>query len=237
MPSAADFTIASCQATLFTPEAELAPSRFIARLLPTWVVRFDAEPVVIPLPDGVPREVPKVILESRDQFWRCEIASARINLFWRRQKNSAGAISLSQFHREAVPLLHEYQSFIDSRVQRLAAVVNRFVSQDEPAKFLARHFCQDRWLAAPFNRPESFELHSHKRFAVSEDLSVNSWVRNKTGRLTDNNSPIVVVEQDFNTIAEETERNFTPGEIVGFFEKATTEFDSILALYFPLERR
>lgn len=234
MAHAGDFSVASCQATLFTPDYELSPARFVTRFLAEWAARFDAEPTVIPLPDEVPKEIPKIILESKDRQWRCEVASARVNLFWRRQAVGV-QIGLPEFYQTALPLLLQYRDFSSCPIRRLAAVVNRFVVDDEPARYLARHFCQERWLAAPFNRPENFELHSHKRFQLIEGITANSWVRNKTGRLRDTNSPIVLVEQDLNTLAEETDRNFGETEIRRFFERASTEFDTILSLYFPAD--
>ena len=86
MPHAGDFAVGSCQATLFTPEADVSPTRFVTRFLGEWGDRFDAEPTIIPFPEGIPKEVPKIILESRNQQWRCEVASARMNLFWRRPR-------------------------------------------------------------------------------------------------------------------------------------------------------
>lgn len=235
MPHAGDFAVASCQATLFTPDAEVSPTRFMTRLLAEWTGRFDADPMVIPLPDGVPKEVPKIVLESRDHQWRCEVASARMNLFWRRPQTETVGIGLPEFYQTALPLLLQYRSFIASPVRRLAAVVNRYAVIDKPAVYLARHFCQERWIDAPFNRPENFELHSHKQFRLTDGIDANSWVRNKTSKLSDTNHPIVLVEQDLNTLAEDVDREFEEHEIRRFFEGASVEFDSILNLYYPAD--
>lgn len=235
MAHAGDFSIASCQATLFTPDAEVSPTRFMTRLLAEWTGRFDAEPTVIPLPEGVPKEVPKIILESTNRQWRCEVASARMNLFWRRPQTAGVGIGLPEFYQTAVPLLLQYRDFVACPIRRLAAVVNRYVVNDRPAEYLARHFCQERWLGAPFNRPENFELHAHKRFQLTDGIITNSWVRSKTGKLSDTNSPIVLVEQDLNTLAEEANRDFAEADIRRFFEGVSLEFDTILNLYFPAD--
>ncbi len=235
MPHAGDFSVAACQATLFTPDAEVSPTKFMTRLLAEWTGRFDAEPTILPLPEGVPKEVPKIILESKDGHWRCEVASARMNLFWRRPQTEAIGIGLPEFYQTAVPLLLQYKDFVASPIRRLAAVVNRYVVNDEPALYLARHFCRERWLDAPFNRPENFELHSHKRFQLTDGVTANSWVRAKTGVLTHTNRPIVLVEQDLNTPVEEVDRDFAEAEIRQFFDGVSVEFDTILNLYFPAD--
>jgi hypothetical protein len=105
--------------------------------------------------------------------------------------------------------------------------------------FLARHFCRDRWLTAPLNRPESFELHAHKRYTppTLPHFVINSWIRAKTGHLGQEPEriPIVLVEQDLNTIPEEaSSRDFSASDITDFLRTVPPELESILLLYFPL---
>jgi hypothetical protein len=119
----------------------------------------------------------------------------------------------------------------------MAAVLHRYAQHPSPGEFLARQFCQERWLSGPLTRPENFELHTHKTFLLAEKLRVNSWLRSKTGMATtrQENHPAVVVEQDLNTLAEEAgKREFTREEIERFFSAVVPEFDKILQLYYPL---
>ncbi len=239
MPRSDEFFMASCQAILFTPDEEVSPAKIISGLLPGWTSRFDGEPVVLPFPGGVPREIPRVILESRTGTWRCEIASSRISVFWRRTTEENTAPSLAEFFEEASQRLIEYQDFQRSRVGRIAAVLNRFSRVDSPGPYLARHFCQERWLTAPLNRPEAFELHAHKKYEWS-GFRVNSWVRNKTAELdspgAESRQPIILVEQDINTLPEdEPKAAYNPPEIRRFFSLIGEEFDHILKLYHPSE--
>ena len=210
----------------------MSSSRFTSQLLPGWSDLFDGDPFMLPLPDGVPKEVPKVILQSRSNEWRTELASGRANFHWRRVPGT-NVEGLSRIFEQLVPLLIDYRGFVDSRIGRLAAVVTRFVPQENPGSYLASHFCREEWLRAPFNRPGSFELHAHKRFTLA-DFAVNSWVRNKTGLLTEGqrSAPIVVVEQDLNTLAGE-QHDFDDGRIRQFYETVTTELDAILQRYYP----
>lgn len=236
--SAESFRLASCQATLFTPDEEMSAAKLLGSLVPRWLARFDADPLLLPPAEGLPREVPRFILNSSSGSWRCEIAPARVNLFWRRTETVSPALTpaLTQFFGDdATLLLNEYVDFLKARVGRLAAVLNRYASHASPGLFLARHFCQERWMKAPLNRPENFELHAHKRFRMGE-FHVNSWVRSKTGRVSIEGAsePIVLVEQDINTLQEETEiRSFNSDEVTRFFAAVSSEFDVILPLYYP----
>jgi len=237
--AAKDFHVASCQATLFTPEEAVSAVKLIKGLLPSWVSRFDQEPMVLPFGGEVPREIPRLILQSKDGARRCEIASERINLLWRKVSPDAPEPTLAEFYGDASLQLVEYQQFLGARVGRIAAVINRYAEHPEPARFLTRHFCDRRWGDAPLNRPESLELHAHKQFALGGRFIVNSWVRNRTGTvsLSGGSSAVVMVEQDLNTLHEEVpSRSYSDAEIRAFFDEAAREFEVIMRLYYPAEK-
>jgi hypothetical protein len=182
--TAQDFRLASCQATLFTPDEEVSSIKLIRGLLPKWTERFDAEPPSMPVADGLPRETPRLILESQSHVWRCQIASARIDLFWRKTIVDPSDITLDEFFRVAIQLLNEYQEFLGARVARIAAVLNRYAEHPTPGPFVAWHFCQERWFPPSHTDIESCELHVHKRFVLAEQFQVNLWVRSKTNALS-----------------------------------------------------
>ena len=98
-----DFRLASCQATLFTPDEEVSSVKLLKGLLPQWAQRFDADPVSVPAVEGIPREVPRVTFRSTSGAWQCNIASARIDLFWRKPRIETPEPTLAQFFTEAMP--------------------------------------------------------------------------------------------------------------------------------------
>ena len=81
-----------------------------------------------------------------------------------------------------------------------------------------------------------FEIHSLKRYDLTAEIVVNSWIRCKTGRRTDPDRtyPAVVVEQDINTLAELLAISNINSETRSlFFKTVPNEMDSILSQYFP----
>jgi hypothetical protein len=229
---ATDFELASCQASLFTPDEEISSSRLLKALLPVWGDVFDGEPTVLPAGAGFPKEVPRVLLVSKSGEWRCQVASSRLDMHWHR----AAAGPAGEFFFRAAELLTVYVKLIGTRVGRVAAIVNRYAYHDQPASFLARHFCKPRWNVAPLNRPEQFELHAHKTYRMAAATTVNSWVRSKTGIVaTDGGEqPAVIVQQDLNSlVGDAPNKSFAEGELRSFFEAVTMEFDQILELYYP----
>ncbi len=195
------FTLALCQASLFTPEADLDAGRFMRGLYPAWSEQFDADPTILPTMPGLPREVPRVTLQSRSGERKCEVAPGRINIAWRRVDAEHPIPAPSDVFTGMLQKLLEYLETTGVQAKRLAAVVSRYAVHPSPGLFLARHFCKEEWAETPLNRPESFELHAHKSFDMGP-FSVNSWVRNRTANLVQSGqeSPILSVEQDINTV-------------------------------------
>ncbi len=236
--TSSSFELASCQATIFTPDGDLAVSKVMKQLYPSLATLFDGEPTILPpVPEGAPLEIPRIILESTSHEWRCEFSPARVNVYWRRTKSTGECGALGDFFGNAVEILLQYAAQLSPRIARLAALATRFSPHEKPGLFLARHFCKDRWDKAPLNRPENFELHAHKRFTLTSGFTVNSWARSKTGKLSGDGDDklIVLFEQDLNTLLPEeaSKKEFGEAEIKKFFLAAAPELDSILGLYFP----
>ncbi|MBI2402156.1 MAG: hypothetical protein HYW06_03375 [Gemmatimonadetes bacterium] len=231
--TSSNFAIAQAQVVLFTPDEEISAAKLLKGLVVRWVDLFDADPLLLPAPDGAPRALPRLILRSKTGDWRCQVSSERLDVFWQRTGEAVPFPGLSK----ALSLLQEYRTFLGARVARLAAVLTRFAPAELPGLVLARHFCTQRWSTAPLNRPENFELHAHKRFMLGGRFMVNSWVRNKTATASSGSAgerSIVLVEQDLNTLAEDiASRDFSQDEIGAFFQAAESEFDTILGLYYP----
>lgn len=232
---AEQFHTESLDATIFTPDSALGGGRIYRELPKDWAGRFDGEPVILPTQQVMARDAPRVILQSAKQDWTCRIAAARADIRWQRSESGASKIpSLYDFFRDATQLFCSYREAFHVRVDRLGTVTRRYFLQENPGHELAQHFCKSEWLTTPMNRPEGFELHAHKCFQLTDELRVNSWVRNKTGELTGDGSPIIVVEQDINTRREDSEsHSFQNEDIQEFFSHSAEELDHILHLYYP----
>jgi hypothetical protein len=228
------FSVANVQVCLFTPDFTVSPKQVVLKLLSGPWADLAGEPMMLPSAPGLPRELPKLIVRDDNKGWQIEISDARLNVKWTRTAANE-AHECAQLLQDGQRYALEYMRVLQPQVGRLAAVVQRFATHPTPGLFLARHFCQERWSKAPFNRPESFEIHSHKAYAFASFV-VNSWVRCKTAKLAvgDLQEDGVLVEQDINTLAEQAaSRDFSQQQTSDFFGNVPREFAQILDLYFP----
>ena len=236
---AGQFELASCQATVFTPEGDLSVPKLLKTVVPGWLDVFDGDPVVLPHAEAIPREIeiPRLTLLSKAGAWRCEFAPTRLNIHYTIAAAPEPATpTISSFLDDCTTRFQEYQRATGARIARLAVVTTRYARHDTPGRYLAGHFCKPAWLSGALNRPESFELHAHKRFTMGGKFFVNSWVRSKTGTATiaGKTDPIVLVEQDLNTLAEDLPtRAFSAADVAEFYAAAARELDHIIAMYYP----
>ena len=130
-------------------------------------------------------------------------------------------------------MLATYRDRIEAQPTRVAGLTTRVSPNDSPGLTLSRHFCQERWFREPLNRPESFELHAHKAYDLS-GLPVNSWFRAKSGMMiaTNKKVPIILAEQDLNTLADAT-KLLDAQTVDTFFRSVPEELERIMTLYFP----
>ena len=228
---ASDFRLVSLLGVLFSKIESFSFSRAM-RAMGGLSTLFDSEPTVLGEMPGMP-DVPRLLYQSSTGEWRANIGPARCDVFWSKPDSSTETLLIADIAAKIHDVLQQYRSAAGVGATRCALVATRVAAHARPGVFLARHFCQERWMTQPLNRPASFELHAHKQYELS-GLALNSWLRAKSGvmkRAQKDDAPIVLIEQDLNT--SEKDDIITDDSIRRFFQIVPGELDQILGLYFP----
>ena len=226
---------ASVQVTLFISGFSFSTSQVLKTLIDLGAEIFDGDPTVLPLPPDAPREIPRILFQNQKKSMKIEVSPMRVN-FFRNKVADDDFIVANDFILMAAGFLKGFINKIGAKCGRMAAVINRVAFKDKPGTEIASHFCKQKFIAAPLDRPTDFELHARKTYEFSS-VPVNSWVRIKTSQVQLGSGilrSVVFAEQDINTLAELMDsKAFNEQEQSQFFESVYEEFDSILKLYFP----
>lgn len=236
MLRACDFSTVIFQATIFTPNiSAFSTPKLLATILGKYAQIYDGPVQALPLPEGAPPEFPRVILQSNDGVFKLEAYPTRINSF---STQSIGIkVNSEDVFNSCVEVLEHYVREVETSVDRIALVLTRVFKIEKPAQSLIEKFCKPDLQNTLFGNSESFEIHNHKQLQI-ETFSINSWIRCKTASLTfpDSSVPVVLVEQELNTLTVEIEkRKFAVEDIRSFFNLALEEAQNILQTYFPNE--
>jgi hypothetical protein len=235
-----EFLPLNYQAFIFTEKIDVRADRILKWLPGPWASRLP-EPLVLPTAD-LPPELPRISWQKEQKPWSAGVAPVCFSVAWRNWLVlNDTKINLGYFLSKSLPILLAYKRYFKVRVSRIAFTCSRFARQKNPAKLLAEHFCKPAWIASPFNRPENFEIHSHKVFDLPGSQKINSWMHIRTAQLTGDAPPsalVIVAEQDFNTVGEiSSNQNYTENDISRFFRASAKEIDKVLDRYFPVDVR
>jgi len=231
------FEFNSYQAAAFYSRLSLSARTILTDVLRTLGDVLDGDPITLPLPAEAPAELPRVLLTSKDSSLRFDVALSRADFRWNRADSALALTRFLELAQRGFSALHEAAGAMPGR---LALVVHRFKPQEDAGKALARHFCLPELLEdgpqrkGPLNRPEAFELHAFKKFQLGRYV-VNSWFRAKSGLINPTvPEPIVLIEQDINTLQEQLEEaRLSQEDIRDFHRLSQSELDVIMRSYFP----
>lgn len=226
--------IAQIQTTVFIHNLVLSTSEVLKNLIDLDEDIFNGDPFVLPLPDDAPKEIPRINLNNKKNMYKLEVAPIRIN-FYRNKAGDEDKLIPDDFINKSCDILTSILENIGVKCDRIALVMNRFCLKDESAKEIAHHFCKDKYMEQPFDRPIEFQIHSLKKYLYLGRFNINSWVRISSGMIKNGKGVVsnsISVQQDINTIVEE-KRIFTNQDIKDFYGNSFEELNNILKLYLP----
>jgi hypothetical protein len=221
---------------LLTPtERQFQSARLVTRLLEL-LPAYSGDPTVLPVPQDAPGEIPRIVLTSPNGTETIQISPARSEFAIGRKPG--GTLDVDAFFGSIVNRAETLLTALDSRPYRMAVTGNFYAKAAQPAEALTTQFIDSKWSAddGPMAKVQNFELHIHRQQELLEGLTVNSWLRIKTGRVIDPGGqvPAVVVERDVNTLQEQPGgRTFSPEELTSFVTRARAFLLTELERFFP----
>ena len=232
------FKIYKFLAAVFTPDlSEARSARFLNLALELLGKRLDGEPVILPIPQDAPADIPRVLLSSADKKWSLQISLARTNLFYEPTIEDAVRVSVGEFGSVASSFFRPYQEKLDLRVQRLALVTERISQEEAPASYIVDKFCKKELgqKGGPFSNMRGFEVNSLKRYQW-EGFKLNSWVKFRSahrGTKPEDKFRVIVLQNDLNTLPydEDPEQEFSPQDIERFFYKTPGHLNEVLEVF------
>jgi len=229
------FKVSGLRAVLHLAEPVLTGLKFVRLVssLGAWASRLSNDPRILPseLADD---DIPLVLWRSPGNEWQCEVRRRRIDLMWRLGSPDGAAVVPAEFYGESV---EAFLTILESTKQRptaLGSILERYSPcAGSAAMTLARHFCNADAVTrpGPIYRSDTFMLSSHKVFAM-HGIRVNSWVHNKSARLSNSNQDIVLVTTDINTIRPGNKEAQQPLDLKSFFVNSVATSAEVVQLYY-----
>jgi len=94
-----DFYVSNLQTAIFITNLDFSNKiGFISQLNQETDNLFDGDPIILPIPNDAPPEVPRIILKSQDDSYTLNLCQNRVDLFYNERdlKNFSPTHSLSE---------------------------------------------------------------------------------------------------------------------------------------------
>lgn len=235
MIRAADFMLESIQCAAWTPvDSRLRPRSVLRQILAEWGEVYDGDPLVLPLPEDTPAEIPTVVIPSQDQRSRIEVSSERVSLVWQRITDSEADLDTAtqDLSDRLIRIFGEQRRVM----ARAALMVTRITQGPQPASEVARELANPRLVNGPLASVDGFEMHIYRRMELPEHGTVNTWMRFTPVMTRLTGAQHLSLQQDINTPEEERDsRQLDAQGVSSFVQAARHMCAQLLEEYFPVQ--
>ncbi len=193
--------VESAQVVLFANYINLNDKLKIAELFNKQFGKvFDGSPTILPIPDDAPQEIPRVILNTKNGVFTCNIAINRVDLIYKSQiideYDSFGKF-LKDFSILIDKLIQGTFLLIEGNLNRVGLIINYAADpKTNTIDFLRSNFLKR-------SNKEEKDIQVHKRYeAKLVNLKINNWLRIISRKPELKKSPLLIIS-DINTSRKE----------------------------------
>lgn len=182
------------QYALFFKFLENRPDKLISKVDEIFKNVFDQMPNIMKLPSDAPADIPRVIMQSSDNVYLCNISKKRIGIV-KHLENSDSEIGehLEKFIENVISLSNNI--FEDRKITRFGLVGQYFIQSDNAINDIA-----SKYMTIDIDGIEELSIRFNRNFE-SKDLKMNDVVDISKGFVLNNNSSQqdgIIVQRDVN---------------------------------------
>jgi len=165
---------------------------------------FSGDPIMLPIPDDAPSEIPRMQMASKDGKHNLSIARNRLDLLFKYKEDEAEKLFPSPGLFETFLTIFNYlREDAHIQVTRCAIVSNWILELEKPgAEVILSSYVRSK---TPIIKPYELELHYLAKRSIA-GFDVNKWTRIKSARKINEpeNNRFISFYIDINTLAEVT---------------------------------
>ena len=182
------------QLALFFEDIEMRPDRFVSEISDNI---FDQMPIILPVPQDAPAEIPVVMLNSSDGKYSCNIARSRIDFVLNNMNSNNDILD------DLIGFINSIRSYVaiifgKKRIIRFGLIGQYFIESNNAVNTI-----ETKYLKNTIGNLEELNIRYNKRFN-SESMMFNDVVEIGKGSITNENitKDGVVIQRDINNVPE-----------------------------------
>jgi hypothetical protein len=213
-----DFNLKSIQTALFIKEFDVDKANIynFPNEIKSYSSIFDGDPFFTNVPSDAPKDIPRLILKSKDDRYNCNISLNRVDLF---QNNLKKDLSLEE-QKEAIKSIFNFLEKKKITINRVGFIGNflTIIEEQTSAEYINSEFIKEDAL----KNPRELIINYSKR-TKQEEINFNVFLR-----LLGKNEKNLNLQIDVNTIQEDMETNvFNERDFFNILDYSVKEIEKI----------
>ncbi len=206
-------SVKNARVAFFLASINLADKLELANSLRKSLSILDGDPLIMPIPDDAPSDIPRIILRSKNEEYSLIVAPQRIDFFYGNKEQ--GNRLYNEFTQETLKTIKIIEEIVmqkfSASINRLGLIVDMSLEKDDGIKYILSYF------GKPFKYKEKLlegQIHMFNKETI-DGFSINNWIR-IIAQKHDKNKTNVLISNDINTIIEDG-KSYTNDEINKFY--------------------
>lgn len=195
---------------------------------------LDGEPVILPIPEDAPVEIPRIQMSSKDKTYNLSISKTRVDLIFKYKRDELNNVfPVPGLFENFLSMFQYLKDDLSAKVTRLAIVAHWILelhSGSSAEHLLTKYINKE----APLARPRELEIHCLTREILS-NIEANKWTRIRSAHEV--SAPyedrLISFLLDINTLAENA-YDFKKESIKAFLEDSVRVMKSTLESHLSL---
>jgi len=184
---------------------------------------LDADPMIVPIPEDAPSEIPRIRMSSKDNKYVLNIAKSRVDFFFRNVENSYEyLLPISGLFEKFLTISKYFKEDIHAQITR-CSIVSEWVIELEKQTSTDLIVSKYIRLGTPIINPYQLELRYLFRESVNE-FEVNKWTILRSATENDRFVKLLI---DINTLFENT-YDFDNNSLQKFFDQSSRVVNEII---------
>lgn len=190
---------------------------------------IDGEPMILPIPENAPLEIPRIILKSKNQEYEIDISFTRVDFIYNNKTNTqeeyvAFSSRIKKIVNDLSTILIDKYSMTTNRIGIILTLGANENTLDKAISFFKDEYTEIK------NKKEIHINWLEKRDI--EEFKVNDWIR-IVAQDVDNNRPKYTITNDLNIVANGDAGNLTKDLIKKFYNITFKEMKKNISQYEP----
>lgn len=228
--------VKSLQSAIFTSGLDLSTKISLAnQLILDTKELFDGEPIILPIPNDAPQEIPRIILKNKNESYSLNVGLSRIDFFYNERNYKDGLPNkefsnlMEDFLDKTTLVTQSLLKISSPRVVRVGFILTSLTKvAGRATNFISEQYLKQKKIIKDLH---SINLSILRKTKVSHLMS-NVWFRVNPFKKEDDplDDKVITIQFDVNTRAEDI-LDLKMDEIKTFFKEAADYVNKNIELY------